>query len=149
MDMFLWFSSFSLLQNSDLLQSTAAATLSPPFLQFLYKNRATLPHQTYSLNIDLSIYCKLPESIPYRFRVIEPQSEAYHTETIISVYWNWTQNCRLSRQLWGYLTTYFTFLDNGKIIWPWPQMRLRPIITRDGGILPKLLLWPHQRTPTS
>jgi hypothetical protein len=32
------------------------------------------------------------------------------------------------------------FLDNGKIIRPWPQMRLRPFITRDGCILPKLLL---------
>ena len=57
------------------------------------------------------------------------------------------QKCTLDGEIKKLIKLYF--LDNGKIIRPWPQMRLRPFITRDGGILPKLLLWPHQRTPTS
>jgi hypothetical protein len=83
----------------DLLQSTAAATLSPSFLQFLYIDRATSPHQTYSLNIGLLICCRLPESKPYMFRVIDLQSKADHTETTFQFSETEPRNCRLSRQL--------------------------------------------------
>jgi hypothetical protein len=91
--------SWDIFKLPDLVQSTATTILSPPFLQFLYNDRATSPHQTYSLNIGLLICCRLSESIPYRFRVIDLQSEADHTETTLQFSETEPRNCRLLRQL--------------------------------------------------